>query len=105
MGSDTQQCVKKQNIPSQVSQVSQHQHSQVYSKHLVEERQNKICFSARSVRSPNTSTPKSTASISWRKDRTRSASQLGQSGLPTPALPSLQQASRGGKTEQDLLLN
>merc|ERR1712142_566261 len=36
--------------PCQVSQVSRRQHSQVYSKHLVEERQNKICFSTEQVR-------------------------------------------------------
>merc|ERR1712168_1130242 len=58
INSQTQQCLKKQDIPTQVSQVSQRQYSQVYSKHLVEERQNKICFSTEQVRvCPSNSDP------------------------------------------------
>merc|ERR1712168_1702925 len=58
INSETQQCVKKQDIPTQVSRVSQRQQSQVYSKHLVEERQNKICFSTEQVRvCPSNSDP------------------------------------------------
>merc|ERR1711973_1022286 len=50
INSESQKCVKTQDIPSQVRSVAEHRHSPVYSKHLVEERENKICFSAEQVR-------------------------------------------------------
>ena len=58
INSETQQCIKKEDFPSQVSQVFYHQHTPVYSKHLVEEKDNMICFSTEQVKvCPSNSSP------------------------------------------------
>ena len=44
-----QQCIRKQTFPTQVRQIYS-QRQPVYSKHLVEQRDNKICFSTQQVK-------------------------------------------------------
>jgi len=54
---ETTKCLKKENVPSQVSQIYQQSHS-VYKKHLVEEKNNKLCFSTEQVKvCPSDSNP------------------------------------------------